>query len=217
MIIYENQTIVAIATFESTNSKTGEMAQIYILAKSHDPVTASKMQLDDANCGDCVHKHSEGGGCYVNLGHGPLAVYKAWKNGKYPKFDLDAFKGVEVRFGAYGDPAFLPFELVQSIARVAKKHTGYTHQWQNDIDPRFARYFMASVDSLAQYRKAKLYNWRTFRVVKDATDVDPHELHCVNETHGIQCIDCGLCNGGTAGRDIFIEAHGARKKRLAIA
>ena len=52
-----------------------------------------------------------------------------------------------VRFGAYGDPAFIPDGVVASALNFAKGHMGYTQQWYQDFADDFRGVFMASVDS----------------------------------------------------------------------
>ena len=83
MILYEGPSIldgkpiVVIMTgakAPSHNAKTGAMAQTYILRQDIPPLEAVKSKEDVSICGDCPHK---GTSCYVNVGQGPSAVWKA--------------------------------------------------------------------------------------------------------------------------------------------
>ena len=78
--------IIAVLILKSMNSKTGDMMQLHIIRADMAPLMASKKKLDHAICGNCSHKHSDGGACYVNIGQGPTVVYKTWKAGKYPAY-----------------------------------------------------------------------------------------------------------------------------------
>jgi hypothetical protein len=142
-IVYEgisvlnNEPIVGIVVDRSTNTKTGNMHQLYILRSDKDPLDAVKDGSDSAICGSCVHRRSTGGACYVNLGHGPKAVYRKYKRGGYAKVSISDFKSLfgdkKIRFGAYGDPLALPLHILVSLKAVVKNNTSYTHQWKNSI------------------------------------------------------------------------------------
>ena len=73
--------IVAIAIPKSTNGKTGNMLQTFILVKDTDPITANRRGEDFAICGECPlkgipnFKKNKGTAdkrpCYVTLAHAP--------------------------------------------------------------------------------------------------------------------------------------------------
>ncbi|MBO0695599.1 MAG: hypothetical protein J2P56_05800 [Verrucomicrobia bacterium] len=190
------------------------MIQVWILAKNQNPVRAAKTGHNAVVCGNCPIKDA----CYVDLGKAPLQVWKAYKRGCYPVLpSLDVFKGRQVRFGAYGDPAFLPFELLRSIAEISAGWTGYTHQWRNPLFSAFKRYLMASVESTDGEAQARFCGWRTFRISR-SLDPKPNEVVCPNTSRGITCADCGLCRGlSRPAKSIVIEVHGMRKKKLKAA
>ena len=77
--------IVVIATTKSSNRKTGDMVQTWILRSDIKPTEASKAGADASICGDCKHRWSLGGACYVNIGQGPGAIFRAYKRGNYPQ------------------------------------------------------------------------------------------------------------------------------------
>lgn len=218
-IIHEDSQRIIIATgftSKSENVKTGNMIQIWILVKAENPLDAIRSGSDVAVCGTCPLRGTLGKGraCYVNLGQAPLAVWRKWARGGYTVLSLaayhNAFTGRAVRFGAYGDPAFIPFHLVEAIAGFARKHTGYTHQWRNPLYSAYKRFVMASADSLDLAAQAHRAGWRTFRVLGSGSILrHANEMMCVNTTRGITCEKCGLCNGASSAKSIVIEAHGA--------
>ena len=220
-IIYEgpssidNQPIVVIATMKTTNVKTGDMVQIWILRSDVSPTDASKSGEDSSICGDCTARHFLGGHCYVNLGQAPLAIYKSYKKGNYPILtDYSIFNDREVRFGAYGDPVNIPLALVRIISKQSNKYTGYTHQWNNPKFNEYKQYFMASTDNEEQTIDSHSKKWRSFRVITEKQRKLSNEIECLSDSKGLQCRDCSLCNGNKAGKSIFITVHGSRSKRF---
>ena len=200
----------------SSNRKTGKMIQVYILVKGTHPVLAKQQGLDFAVCGNCAIRNA----CYVQLGKGPAMVWKTYRAGKYPRLtDYSVFAGRMVRWGAYGDPAFIPLEIVRQISSVAAGWTGYTHQWRNPLFAAYRAYLMASVETIEGMEQAQLHGWRTFRVaaVGMLRNLDiQREIICANTIRGVTCADCGLCNGtATRAKSIVIEAHGAGKRNIA--
>jgi hypothetical protein len=127
--------VLLAATAGSTNEKTGNMAQIYILHPDDYPLSIGKRGEDDRVCGTCPLRHSLGGACYVVLFMSPRSIYKGWVDaGKRIDTDqefLELLKDKKVRFGAYGDPAHIPAYLVSEIIAGATGHTAYTHEFRN--------------------------------------------------------------------------------------
>ena len=86
------ETIVTIAILNSSNRKTGDMIQIYYLPVNTPPTEAIKTGKDESVCGDCklrpiLAKQQNVSPCYVKKFHGPSAVYRSFKAGKYPHLD----------------------------------------------------------------------------------------------------------------------------------
>lgn len=221
--VLDGSPIAAIATLNTSNKKTGEMVQIWIIRTDINPVEASKIGLDSAICGSCVHRHFNGGGCYVNIGQAPNAVYKAYKAGKYPAYNEEIhgpyLTNRKIRLGAYGDPAAVPFEVMEYLANIGTAHTGYTHQMKHkNFDPRFIDICMVSADSPKQAKKWHEKGARTFRVAMDGDGMYDNESECLSETVGAQCIECGLCDGSKRNADsIVITVHGSLQKRFKTA
>jgi len=212
--ITNGQRFVVIATGfnrASSNIKTGDMIQIWILLVDQSPVAGIQSGLDALTiCIGCPF--SSGNGCYVNLGQAPLTVWKAYNNGSYaPLEDYSVFQDREVRFGAYGNPSLLPLRIVKAIRRRAGKTTGYFHDWKaNQKAKKYNRYFMASTDTLASLEEAKSQGLRVFHSSRNKPL--GKFTTCLNVTRGKTCAECGICNGGH-GPDIWVPLHGSGAKK----
>jgi hypothetical protein len=211
----DNKPIVVVATLSSKNAKTGDMVQTWILRQDLHPLMARQSGEDYSICGNCPHRS---GSCYVNIGQAPAAVWRAYTRGSYPAYDPRAhdkyLAGRGIRFGAYGDPAAAPWTTWRNLARLASTHTGYTHQWAHaNYDERISRFVMLSADSPKQADKAETINpgARTFRVMNAGDTLRHGEIECLSDSKGMQCLDCGLCDGKREGSavSIAITVHGA--------
>jgi hypothetical protein len=224
-IIYEGPSlidgmpIVVIVTFDSDNSKTGNMMQTWILRSDMDPVTASRTGADRSICGDCIHRgipHNDVKGwakkrsCYVNLLFAPNVVYKSYVRGIYaPADDISEIgRGQVIRVGSYGDPAAVPQHIWDQLLQHAAAWTAYTH---NPVNPDPQR-LMTSADTLAQAHDAWARGERTFRVLKTALDLQPTEILCPASAEAgkrTTCANCKLCAGASiAAKNIAIVVHG---------
>lgn len=227
-VIYEGSSqldgepIVCVLTFGSENAKTGDMAQTWILRQDMPPTDAARTGADRSICGECPLAGRrdgtlQGRSCYVNIGHGPLAIWRAWKRGVYGRaldFQLPTVgQGLRIRLGAYGDPAAVPVWVWDMLTLRASGWTGYTHQYGR---PRFdldlLQYVMVSVESERQAR-ALPEGVRYFRVRRHGEKRLRSEMQCpaASEapTHGrIKCSDCMMCDGGGGRRSVSLQAHG---------
>jgi hypothetical protein len=209
--------IAVIATLVSKNAKTGDMIQTWIIRADMDPLDAVKEKKDAAICGNCVHRRSTGGACYVEIGKAPKQVYKAYKAGKYPIFNYDDhahyFAGRKIRLGAYGDPAAAPFGVMRSIADLGTGWTGYTHQaGRKGFDPRFMELCQVSADSPKQAEKFQALGAKTFRVAMAGDALADNEIECLSDSKGLNCLDCMLCDGTT--KNIAITVHGSQASKF---
>jgi hypothetical protein len=203
---------------KSANVKTGDMIQIAILRADVNPTEALKLGLDEATCGTCPFKSVAAGGdgsCYTHKalrrGHAQTSSWKSHEARGSAPFRLEAFAGQRVRFGSYGDPAAVPFEVWEAIFSVAKGVTGYTHQWRT-ADPRFARLCRASADSPQDRVDARAKGYNTFRVMSSKQGRLPGEILCpASKEAGYRttCSVCMLCGGTDNNRtkDVAIFAH----------
>jgi hypothetical protein len=224
---FNGRAVVIIATGldkRSDNPKTGDMVQLWTLPADEEPHASVAQGTDDTVCGACPLR--SGGGCYVRVFQAPLAVWRAWRRGVYPRWDgadLAPFAGRMVRFGAYGEPVSLPLPILSRIAGAAAGWTGYTHAHR---EPRFAgyrRHLMASVESAKDARAARRRGWRTFRLLAGGARRVRGEITCpASEEAGkrLTCAECGVCDG-TRGREgttrrasVVIRPHGAAAGRI---
>jgi len=218
----------------STNAKTGGMIQSYIIRTDIAPTDALKQGLDGAVCGTCPLRGVASGGsgaCYVNLGRGPLAVFNAYKRGRYARAGVRRASfaigetGRPLRIGTYGDPGAVPdagrfWTNVMSFMAPGQGHTGYTHRWR-DTGASLRGLCMASVDSAAEATEAMSYGWATFRVARkgDRRRLDG-EAQCPASAEAgkrVTCETCPIkCDGsrvpGIAGR--VVQAHGSTANRV---
>lgn len=227
----DGRKIVAIVTglaSGSVNSKTGPLAQIYILVADEHPLTALHKGHDHAICGDCKHRgklevdketgisKNVGRSCYVTLIYGPRIVWDSYQRGVYQPVPLaearDILAGQRVRVGAYGDPGAVPQEIWKTALRDVKELTAYTHLWRTY--PDLASFCMASCDTEAERTEAKALGFRTFRVRTKDEPVLKGEGQCPASAEmgkAVQCVSCMICSGNRTKvkADITIQAHGA--------
>jgi hypothetical protein len=200
--------IIVVAVWDSSNRKTGNMLQTYILREDIDPRDANKYGEDYSICGTCDLKGdptfdpdaklATGRKCYVVIGQGPVIVFKTYKNGGYPDYTNTADRrmigaGRMVRIGTYGDGAAAPDGVWDDLLFGAAGHTAYSH---NGGDP--ARY-MVSADSLGRAEDRH-------EIIKG------QEIECPSD-RGVKCSDCGLCAGTSVqAKSIAIVVHGGGAK-----
>jgi hypothetical protein len=217
--------IVVIAITNSTNSKTGNMVQTYIMADNgRSPVVSARILEDAAVCGDCKHRSGLGGSCYVNLGQGPRSVMSGVMRGIYPFNPMQAAiecTGRKVRLGTYGDPAAVPFHIWEDLLTNAAGNTGYTHQWRKFKSAKSLKLMslvMASADSEADRIEAITRRFRTFRVRSSDEPIMAGEFQCpASKEAGKKktCGDCMACDGGISRKGSpTIVVHGSLASRF---
>lgn len=220
--------IMVVALLGSSNRKTGNMVQTYILRQDMRPTLAVSTGADAAICGDCKHRPANGGACYVVVAQGPTVVYKTWVAGKYPAAtpsDVGALvAGRMVRLGTYGDPAAVPAWVWEALTEQAAGRTGYTHQWQNpalsaDQRARIGKLCMASADNQGEAALARSQGMRYFRIRSADEPVNQGEFVCPASAEGGMrklCTTCGACNGTTksTGASPVIIVHGNKASRF---
>jgi hypothetical protein len=204
---------------QSNNEKTGPMVQSYILDK--DKIHEDRPLMDfGAKCSDCPLVEA----CYVNKDklsvRGAVRRLIGGESTSYVFADniseiLLYLAGADFRFGSYGDPSAIPLEDIEALASVVRTWTGYTHFWRS-IDPAYARYFMASVESVELEREAQALGYRRYRVlIDDESEVLEDSILCPHYTRGVQCIDCGLCKGASSkAKSIYAPIHGSRAHKV---
>ena len=233
--LIDGKPIVVTAVISSRNRKTGNMMQTYIMRADINPLEANKIGEDYAICGNCPHRGIPTDSpkrklalkrtCYVNLGQGPLHVWKALQRNYYPEIKDHAAiaalgRGRKVRLGTYGDPAAVPSYIWESLLSEAAGHTAYSHQANAPTAAFVPTIMMQSVDNLIEARAAWELGRRTFRVAKGVSDiVQGQEILCpasAEAGHRTTCFDCGLCKGSQIrAKSIVIPVHGAGKTHFA--
>jgi hypothetical protein len=218
--------IVAVATFETSNRKTGDMVQTWILRADRDPVRAVATGADRSICGACPHRGDGDGGrsCYVNVGQAPRAVWLAARRRRYlrrlPDSCPDWLHGRAVRLGSYGDPGAVPVAIWRGLLAWigADRWTGYTHQWRSR--PALRTLCMASCDSFKEAAEARRRGWRPFLVLDRSAEAPEdaglgRAIACPAQGPDPRttCERCALCAGSserTAGAPaVWIAAHGS--------
>ena len=219
----DGQPYVVIMTDQSSNNKTGNMCQIWILRADIHPVEALQTGADYSICGNCPHRYKLVDGklirsCYVNVGQAPSAVWKSYKRGLYKELNAEVNLSVllnnrKIRWGAYGDPAIINPDVVKSLNAFAAGHTGYTHQWREDFAQPFKGIFQASCDGMRDYLEASAHGWKTFAVVPKGKEAfSGKQCPATVDGSSAQCLTCALCDG--AKQDVFVVAHGTGAKHF---
>jgi len=227
--LINGQPIVALAQSDSTNSKTGNMIQTFILDATVDPLEASRTGRDASICGSCPHKGTPNNNakgqatnrtCYVTLAHAPLGKYKAYKKGVYGTTtatlkEIAEFGSLQgVRLGTYGDPCAVPNDIWKALTSKSLYSTAYTHAAINPMPESI----MTSTDNLKQSVDAWSRNERTFRVISSINQLyKRREILCpASEEMGKRatCASCKLCGGSKVNaKNIAIVAHGTSKRK----
>jgi hypothetical protein len=214
----DNAPIVVIATMSTSNVKTGQMVQTWILRADINPVEASQTGDDASICGNCVHRHYNKGACYVNIGQAPNAVYKGFQRGIYPVFSFDDHAHY------FASPENQTWRIRRSGRRSVwcnaincrarhRSYRLYTHQADHKgFDGRYFELCQVSADTPRQAAKYQKLGAKTFRVALAGDALANGELECLADSKGLQCIDCMLCDGST--KNIAITVHGSRSNRF---
>ena len=215
--IYGRRIVVIVSGYttkpKDANDKTGNMIQTYILVQDSDPIRAVAEGLDVSICGGCVHRKNKKTGkrsCYVNLGQGPLSVWRAWMRGNIravsPMLASEMATGRAVRLGTYGDPAAVPAHVWRELLTYASKWTGYTHQAASPKFQDVLEWCQVSADLVDDAIAARRAGVGSFRVLVPGEEPQPWEEMCPS-LQGVKCEDCGACSGFT-GRHIVNPVHG---------
>lgn len=179
--------------------------------------------MDRSNCLGCKYSHTGREGntrCYTHKFHELSGFIRTIKSAKanlpdvLPTFEdfnsselIKAAKGLYIRFGVYGEPIFIPKNLLQELTETCKSWTGYTHQWQ--FYPDYMPYLMASTDTIQEYTTAKKIGWRCFHVISDYSFIPSKSVLCPEiDSEILTCSTCNLCSGlNVAAKDILMPKH----------
>lgn len=194
-----NDPIVGVATFGSSNEKTGPVVQTYIIRKDLNPVEAKKTEQDHSHCGDCPIKKA----CYVLVHQGPNVIFKQIP--KMQPLKLGRMTDEIVRIGAYGEGTAIPLNAWEPIFDRVRGWMGYTHQWRKAQFQDWKQYCQASTETVEGTQQAWDMGWKTYRVRSKGEPLLQGEINCPYPK--VQCNQCKLCNGRK--KNISIEVHGS--------
>lgn len=200
----------------SSNPKTKDELQTYIIREDIAPHIAAAAGLDFSICGNCEARPTAKNYCYVHKWREPNSIFQCFHRGNYPlatEHELRTIKssGIAVRAGSYGDPAAVPLDVWHAIG----VRTGYSHQWEDDRVQPFSALMMASVETLEQKERANKKGFRSFRVITSEADLQPDEILCVNQSRGVDCATCGICAGQQVqAKNVGAIVHGAKKNNF---
>jgi hypothetical protein len=214
---------LAVFRYGADNGKLGRAVQVYILAEGADPNNYGPAE-EARVCGACPLQSWKGGGCYVLRWQGPrhaaraatdplpwegpvlaAAAVREWAERHVPK-------GVLLRWGAYGDPGFLPWDWLCDVSQGWRGQViGYTRTWTHNPTSPARRWLRASTLTAAEAASAESLGWRSYLI----TDAPPADSWACPSVDGATCETCGAC-GISAGapQTITIAPHGARAARV---
>ena len=226
-----NKTVHVLNAKVSQNSKIGIG---YILQTYHfsiDQILKNDFTDDKENCLNCPFSYNmnngKSGGCYTHKGMQLMGLKSMQRSLSRNFEDILDFNILEfekfinkvkntypvdlVRFGAYGEPVLLPLNVIESLAELGKKTTGYTHQYAKKEYNKYNSFFMASTHSEEEKSNAKKLGFRSFFVSKEKISTK-NAINCPaskESKKNLSCIKCGLCNGNKTKikKDIYILQH----------
>lgn len=224
-LLHSDSKIFVVATTGSKNAKTGDMIQLWILDATMHPSESRKSGHDALNqCAGCPLASNNG--CYV-IDNPLITIAKKHARNGYKPLAIGTpeftrfFKGRAVRFGAYGNPSLIPLPMVEAIAGLARRWTGYFHDWHVMTPEKaqaYGRYFMASCETKS-WQKAQALGLRTFTTCSTPEDVKGSGIECLADSKNLQCAECGLCDGTNrrAGKlpSVWIKVHGRQTRKAA--
>jgi hypothetical protein len=211
----------------SDNPKTGPMPQGWLLRRDIEPTTAISTGQDASVCNDCAFRPTAGvvvTRCYVNVAFAPLAIYRAYHRGLYPRATRrelpDLLRWRRVRLGAYGNFSNAPWGLTRDVARASAGWTLYEHNWRAEHAQPLRRYAMASVASEAEKAEANGLGWVTYRTKHPREPRLPDEVVCPASKEAgrrLTCDRCLLCRGTSGpGKNVVIDDHGPTAGRFSL-
>ena len=175
VVFADSKNVYVIRKGKTSNKKISdgsELVQTYTFSREQynlaNSGTAFKMAdffaLDGSNCLDCIFSGNQRAKnpdlkvkCYTHKimqYSGMLSMLRSIAPSELTNLSilkerqiLSMTFNTYVRFGTYGEPSLLPYQLVKDMARTASNWTGYTHQASKEWAEPYNRYFMGSVHS----------------------------------------------------------------------
>ena len=119
----------------------------------------------------------------------------------------------------------LPLAMLEDITSRASMHTGYFHDWNImpvELAKSYGRFLMASCEP-GNVQFAQNLGLRTFTVVSEAPTNRSLGIECLADAKGLQCAECGLCDGTARSAtrskslpSVWIKAHGYQVKKATL-
>jgi hypothetical protein len=229
-IYSDKKNIHVIQAKVSQNSKIGIGYVIQTYHFSIDQVINNDFKLDKNNCLNCPYSFNQNngksGGCYTHKGtqswglksmlkrlHNNLDSIKPFNSDMLTAFYINVvntYKVDLIRFGAYGEAVLMGEDVINILLPLSKKHTGYTHQWDNKKYTWSKNAFMSSTHNLKEVIKAEKKGFRNFFATTDKEVTSGTNCPASKESGlNLTCIKCGLCSGTKTNikKDIFILNH----------
>lgn len=190
-----------------TNQKSGCMIETAILVADRCPRDAARDGSDVAVCGYCPARQTNRGWCYRTPGR-EYREHQTWDKIRDLPGDLahvcDVVRrsGLPIRFGSYGDPAAVPYEVLKRLVDASGgRISGFTHSWSHpNFDPRLFEFLSASIEfpQEGQELKRLFPSVKTYRVILDKAAVLPGEEPCTGgpkEDDNHCCVCPSPCRG----------------------
>ena len=226
-----NKTVHVLNAKVSENSKIGIGYVIQTYHFSINQIVNNDFTQDKENCLNCPFSYNmnngNSGGCYTHKGYQLMGLksmmrslsrnfenildfnileFKEFINKIKNTYPLDL-----VRFGAYGEPVLLPLQVVEVLASLSKKSTGYTHQYAKKQYNDYNDFFMASTHTTRERKQAKKLGFRSF-FVSNKDIIPENAVNCPaskESANKLSCIKCGLCNGNKTNikKDVYTLQH----------
>jgi hypothetical protein len=234
VIFKTNGTLCVIRQGKTSNKKIAQanekIVQTYHFSRGQFDVAQGKTSMQeffshDADvCMDCPFAVSNGAklsACYTHKvmqysGFVSMlrSIGKETKWDDIPELNADIERDIlamcnrkYIRFGTYGEPSLMPYELASSMVAVASNWTGYTHQWHRK--PEYSTLFMASTHDELGEQRASRDGWRSF--VASARGIKGLVQCPASKEMGFKsnCAKCGLCSGteGKGNKSVVILEH----------
>lgn len=234
VIFKTNGTLCVIRQGKTSNKKIAQanekIVQTYHFSRGQFDVAQGKTSMQeffshDADvCMDCPFAVSNGAklsACYTHKvmqysGFVSMlrSIGKETKWDDIPELNADIERDIlamcnrkYIRFGTYGEPSLMPYELASSMVAVASNWTGYTHQWHKK--PEYSTLFMASTHDALGEQRASRDGWRSF--VASARGIKGLVQCPASKEMGFKsnCAKCGLCSGteGKGNKSVVILEH----------
>jgi len=228
------QTVHSIDLKLSATKKLGGRFVVQTYHYDLQQVINNDFTQDKENCLDCPFSYNQNsgksGGCYTHKGNmlkglksKLRSLNKKYKLGllatdysdvlpllnKYlDKLTAKNLNISLVRFGSYGEAVTLPLDLLNGLSKLAKRKTGYTHQWNKPEFKEYAKLLMASTHNIFEAKIANDLGFRTFNVGTIENSIMCPSSPTIEKEKRVSCANCGLCAGNSiSAKNIYIPKH----------